>query len=257
MSIDLRKRAEESLIDLSKKATISLTKKGLNGVRARVALALDISGSMSDLFRKGVVQRTCERTLGLAMNFDDNQAADVFLFGVRDHAAGEIAKSNFYEFVDREIIRKYPLEPGTNYAGVIRRIIDFYFPKALRKSGKTGSFFGLGGKQNYTIDASAYRNQVPVYVIFVTDGNCFDDADTEEMIRLASELGLFFQFVGVGNERFAFLDKLDNLPGRFIDNANFFSVRSLDRMNDDELYDKLLGEFPSWINEARSKQLIQ
>lgn len=256
MSIDLRKRAEENLIDLSKKATISLAKKGLNGMKARVALALDISGSMNDLFRKGVVQRTCERTLGLAMNFDDNQAADVFLFGIKDYAVGEIAKSNFYEFVDREIVRKYQLEGGTNYAGVIRRMIDFYFPKALSQS-KSGSFFGLGGKKTYTVDASAYRNQEAVYVLFVTDGNCFDDAETEEMIRVASQLGLFFQFVGVGNERFAFLDKLDHLPGRFIDNANFFNVRSLDRMSDDELYDKLLNEFPSWINEARSKQLIK
>ncbi|WP_424767608.1 VWA domain-containing protein [Paenibacillus sp. sgz302251] len=57
-----------------------------------MGLALDISESKAQLFRNGIVQNTCEQTLGLAMNFDDNQAADVFLFGISDYAIGEIEK---------------------------------------------------------------------------------------------------------------------------------------------------------------------
>lgn len=257
MSIDLKKKAEEKLIDLSKKATISLTKKGLSDVTARVGLALDISGSMGQLYRSGMVQNTCERTLGLAMNFDDNGAADVFLFGIKDYAVGEIQSRNFFEFVEREVTSKYKLEPGTQYAGVIRRIVDFYFPGALIEKKTGGGFFGIGGKKELHLDASKYKKQEPVYILFVTDGNCSDSGDTEAVIQKASELGIFFQFVGVGNENFSFLKKLDDLKGRFIDNANFFAINNLARTSDEELYDKLLHEFPSWINEARSKQLIR
>lgn len=253
MSIDLRKKAEDRLINLSKKATISLTKKGLNGVTARVGLALDISASMTNLYNSGTVQAVTERTLALGMNFDDNQAADVFLYGVKDYTVGEVQQANFYEFVNREIYSKFQLEGGTRYAGVIRRIIDYYFPEAF--STKKSGFLGM--KTETVMDSSKYRHQEPVYIIFVTDGNCQDYKETEEVIALASQLGIFFQFVGVGNERFEFLRKLDDLGGRFVDNANFFQVSDITKLSDDELYDSLLTEFPSWLKEARSKSIIK
>ncbi|GAB6992087.1 VWA domain-containing protein [Paenibacillus pini] len=253
MSIDLQKRAEERLIDLSKKATISLSKRGLQGQTARVALALDISGSMTQLYRSGVVQEVCERTLGLGMNFDDNGAADVFLFGLKDYEIGEIKQENFYDFVNKQIYSKYDLENGTNYAGVMKRIVDYYFPGAL--STKKSGFLGLG-KKDVSIENSRYLKQEPVYVIFVTDGNCFDHEDTAEIISKSSQLGIFWQFVGVGDEKFKFLKEMDDLDGRFIDNANFFQVTSLSKIADEELYDRLLNEFPSWIQEAKAKSLI-
>jgi hypothetical protein len=253
MSIDLRKRAEENLIDLSKKATISLTKKGLNGETARVGLALDISASMEERYRKGTVQKVTERSLALGMNFDDNGAADVFLFGSNDYTVGEIKRENFYEFVNREIYSRYELEGSTRYSGVMIRIIEHYFPGAItyKKSG----FLGI--KKEMVIDSSKYQKQEPVYMMFVTDGNCHDGDETTEVITKAAELGIFFQFVGVGNEKFTFLKELDNLDGRFIDNANFFQVKDIDKTSDDDLYDSLLGEFPSWLKEARNKSLVK
>ncbi|OWA34336.1 copine-1 [Saccharibacillus sp. O16] len=252
MSIDLQKRAEENLINLSKKATISLSKKGLGSQRARVALALDISGSMTGLFSSGMVQAVCERTLGLGMNFDDNGAADVFLFGVQDYSIGEIGKENFYEFVNREIRPKYKLENGTNYAGVMQRIADHYYPGAL--SVRKG-LFGLG-RGKVSVHTPPPEEQ-PVYVIFVTDGNCFDADRAAELIRQTSHLGIFWQFVGVGRESFQFLKQLDDLDGRLIDNANFFQVNDLKKISDEELYDRLLGEFPDWLKLAKEKSLIK
>lgn len=252
MSIDLRKKAEENLISLSKTATISLDKRGLGNQRAKVALALDISGSMTGLFSNGIVQAVCERTLGLGMNFDDNGAADVFLFGVKDYEVGEIQKDNFYEFVSRQIRPNYPLENGTNYAGVMQRIADFYFPGAT--SVKKG-LFGLG-KGKVTVNATRVEEE-PVYVIFVTDGNCFDADRAAEIVRQTSRLGIFWQFVGVGRENFQFLKQLDDLDGRLIDNANFFQVNDLKKISDEELYDRLLGEFPDWLKAAKEKSLIK
>lgn len=257
MNIDLRKRAEEKLIDLSKKATISLTKKGLGGQRARVALCLDISGSMHGLYEKGTVQEVTEKLLALAMNFDDNGAADVFLFGIKDHEVGEIEKSNFYQFVNREIVSQYDLEYGTYYGGVMQRIANYYFPGAISTVTEKKGFLGFGSKKGIFADVSNYRNEEPVYVLFITDG---DNQDREAAIKVISEvskLGIFWQFVGVGDTRFDFLEELDHLDGRFLDNANFFQVPDLKKISDDVLYDRLLTEFPDWLKEAKDKQIIK
>ena len=55
---------------------------------------------------------------------------------------------------------------------------------------------------------------------------------------------------------FPFLHKLDELPGRLIDNAGFMAVNDIDTIKDAELYDRLLNEFPQWLVKAREKKLI-
>ena len=67
---------------------------------------------------------------------------------------------------------------------------------------------------------------------------------------------VFVQFVGIGKEDFPFLHKLDELPGRLIDNAGFMPVNDLNTLKDLELYDRLLNEFPQWLVKAREKNLL-
>ncbi|TKI55452.1 VWA domain-containing protein [Brevibacillus antibioticus] len=263
MSIDLKKKAEENFISLKKKADEAVSKVGLNGQTARVALAIDISGSMSALYRNGVVQRTVERLLALGVKFDDNRSIDIFLFGNNDYEVGELSERDFFNYVNDHIVRKYQLEGYTNYAGVMKRIAKKYYPQAFEGSATSGGFFGklFGGSQKFSIDQNAYKaryqDSEPVYVYFLTDGDNGDKSETELVIREASKLGIFWQFVGIGNERFQFLSKLDNLPGRFIDNANFFTCTDLNQISDEELFKRSLAEFPSYLTEARSKGLIK
>ena len=72
----------------------------------------------------------------------------------------------------------------------------------------------------------------------------------------ASRYPIFWQFVGIGNSRFSYLEELDEMQGRFIDNANFFSVNDLDIISDDELYKRLLSEYPDWITKAKQVGLF-
>jgi len=92
-----------------------------------------------------------------------------------------------------------------------------------------------------------------VYVIFITDGDNADHSATEKLIREYSSKGMFIQFVGIGSAGFNFLQKLDDMQGRTLDNVDFFSVRDIDSMDSKELYSKLLVEFPEWVNAAKSK----
>jgi hypothetical protein len=211
--------------------------KGIGNVKAQVVLALDISGSMSGLYHNGYVQQVLERIIPIAMQFDDNQSFELYLFSNGVKKADDVTLNNIIGFVQDRILRKY-FFGGTEYAPCIDKIVKDYVPTS-----------GLFVKKAKNVEA-------PVYVIFITDGNNEDHFEAEKALINASEHGIFFQFVGMGSARFSFLEKLDDLPGRFIDNANFFAVNDLTKISDQELYSKLLNEFPSWLQLATGKGII-
>ena len=76
-------------------------------------------------------------------------------------------------------------------------------------------------------------------------------------MKEASKYPVFWQFVGIGNDRFEYLEKLDDMGGRFMDNADFFQIRDIVSISDNELYTKLLTEYPSWLTEAKQKGIIR
>jgi len=223
--INLEKRVEREapqLVSLVKQAGVSLQKVGLSEHRAKVCLCLDISGSMGRLYKEGLVQRFAERILALGCKFDDDGEIDVFLFGKNVHHPAPMALSNCNTYVG-QAIQRHPLEGDTRYGAAMQAIRAFYFPDAA------------GGERTRPVAA-----ELPVYVMFVTDGGTSDQATTEKQLRWASNEPIFWQFMGIGKGRkskskflaafadsdFPFLEKLDELQGRLVDNANYFSVSS-------------------------------
>jgi hypothetical protein len=46
------------------------------------------------------------------------------------------------------------------------------------------------------------------------------------------------------------------MSGRLVDNADFFHVDDLGKITDEQLYERLLNEFPSWLKAARLKGIL-
>jgi stress response protein SCP2 len=242
--VDLAKK-DATLVNLAKKAAISLEKKGLLDHRAKVALCLDISVSMSGFYRSGAIATLIQRILALGLRFDDDGEIDVFLFGANAHDYGTVGAEDYRDFVPA-MQRRYPLEGGTNYGKVIALI-----------------------RRHYRRDLQA--GQQPVYVMFVTDGETQDRTESERQIRDASHEPIFWQFMALGQSKaqakgffrrllasdFQFLTYLDEMPGRLIDNANFFQVADPNEPSDEELYDLLMGEYPQWLAAARQQGLLR
>ena len=254
--VDLEKRLQQQapqLVSLVKSATVSLQKVGLQAHRAKVCLVLDISGSMGMLYRRGLVQQFAERILALGCKFDDDGDIDVFLFGRNVHHVDPMGLDNFAGFVQRTIDR-HPLEGDTRYGAALEAVRRFYFPD------------GQGGARS-----KPQRAELPVYVMFVTDGGTSDQALAERQVRWSSHEAIFWQFMGIGKGRksksrklasfadsdFPFLESLDELPGRLVDNANYFSVAAPDEYSDAELYDLLMTEYPDWLKAARGVGLLK
>ncbi|MFD0331233.1 VWA domain-containing protein [Streptacidiphilus monticola] len=268
----LADRGDHALLDLTKKAAISLEKHGLSEHTARVALCLDISGSMHTLYRSGKVQALVERVLALGLRFDDNGEVDVFLFGTGGHEAGSVGAGS-YQGWTQSMLQRNRLEPGTNYAAAMQLIRRHYF--------------GSDGPRH-----QPFADQQPVYVMFVTDGHTTSEQPTRQQVLSSSYEPLFWQFMGIGKSSrsvdapqaqqpaadagkggrfgrrfraaaanwgdgtFRFLEELDDLPGRFLDNADFFAVQDPANLSDEQLYDLMTAEYPNWLKQAHGRGLL-
>ena len=220
------------LVNLAKKATISLEKRQLQQLTAKVALVLDASGSMNRQYKQGRVQEVVNRLLPLAVSFDDDQALDCWAFARDPQYLGEIGLSNYDGFIDNAHggWRKWALGPRVNNeAEVMKAVTDFYQKDGL---------------------------DVPVYVLFISDGGVSDNRGITKVMTKAAKLPIFWQFVGLGGRGYGILKKLDDMTGRVIDNCNFFELDDLDDISEEALYENMLEEFPSWLKEAREIGLI-
>ncbi|WML38272.1 VWA domain-containing protein [Neobacillus sp. OS1-2] len=219
-------------IDLQKKSVkVVLEKKNLVKVTARVGLVLDITGSMRNFYKNGTVQKVVERILAMASLFDDDGVLDVWVYDNEFSRLKPVTERDFEGYVDRiiledELVHKF----GRNdEPPVMKDVLKKYL------------------EEDPSLD--------PAYIVFINDGGC--KKSIKPLIENSAKYPIFWQFVGIGNGNFDFLRKLDTLEGRVVDNANFLYIEEIDKISDDQLYNALLTEFPSWLEEAKQKGIVQ
>jgi len=220
--------SKSKVVDLSKKAETTIAEKKLTHVEASVLVVLDVSKSMHPLYHNGIMQNVIERLLALAIHFDDDQKIDAYVFGTTACELAPLTMDTVANYIEREVISKHKINQATKYATAIELI-----HKKYRDS-----------KQ-------------PVYVIFITDGDNSDKKETKSRMIDICKAPIFWQFVGIGKEEFKFLNRLDDLAGRAIDNAGFMHINDIDTIADEALYTQLLEEFPSWLNIVKQQGIIQ
>ena len=235
MSVNLSKEDTIKKINLAKEEvhTVRLSKKPLINQTVYGALVLDFSGSMRNLYKDGTVQSVIEKALPIAMEFDNDGEMEFWLFDDGFRRLPNITLENVYGYVEREIIGKYHMG-GTCYAPVMKDVLKQY----IKKTSK-----GLFRKA---------EEKLPEYVLFITDGNNSDKANTDSIIKEASKHPIFWQFVGIGNDDFQYLRKLDDMSGRYVDNADFFAVYNTENIT----YNRLFDEFPNWLMNEKVKQMF-
>lgn len=242
-------------LNLAKQVVLDLTKKaGIDGQVARVMLCIDRSGSMAGLYKDGTVQQVISRLVPIAMAFDDNQEMEVVVFDDEAQTVKSVTVGNLDNYV-KKVLNKLDFG-GTNYAPAIKEVMSLHGTPYSVGDQVVGFFKSLFGSKPNKVES--VKVDIPTYVIFITDGHNFDEKETERAMIKASEQGIFFQFVGIGGSRFPQLERLDTMEGRFIDNANFFSISTKDLVSlpDNQFYSKLLHEFPDWLKLAKNKNII-
>lgn len=229
--LNLTKEESNQLLNLRKDQLniLCLEKPELKGLTSRVGVVLDNSGSMRNLYKNGTVQAVLEKLFPLALQFDDNGEMELWIFDDEFHRLENITRDNYYGYISEKVFGKYHMG-CTNYAPVLKDIRKKYIKEEPAK--------------------------LPNYIIFITDGDNQDRAETTRTIREMSKDPIFLQFVGIGNDRFSYLELLDEMDGRYVDNANFFALPNLINIQDNELYKLLLKEYPQWLQYSEVKHMI-
>lgn len=218
--IDMSKSTESLnnvLIDMSKSSKIDMSKH-----TARVAVAMDYSGSMSNLFYNGSVQDVITRLLPIALRFDDNGELESWLFSDGFDRLDAVTINNYKNYVRKVMMKSGMSMGGTCYAPVLRDMITYY--KDVEPSS------------------------IPSFIIFITDGDNWDTSETNDIIKELSNYNIFVQFIGIGDAQFNYLRSLDDMKGRKNDNTGFTAVRDMNKMSDEELYTEILRQYKDWLN---------
>lgn len=224
-------RVPAGLVSLVKTASVSLTKQGLADQRAAVYLVLDHSGSMKRYYSNGSVQHLAEQALGLSANLDDDGTVPVIYFGT--HA--EPAHDHYVRLDNYQgaISRGHRLVPwgSTNYVAAIEAVIVEH-----QASGATD----------------------PALVIFQTDGEPDDQLATEWALCDAARLPIYWAFVGFGPARaMTFLQTVDTLTGRLVDNTGFFHAADPKAVTDADLYDGITRGYAAWLRDATAAGIVR
>lgn len=217
------------LIDLTKKVTVTLEKKNLQNVIAKVVVVLDRSGSMYRQYREGDVQRAMNKLLPIALMFDDDGELDAWAFAQKSIHLSSINLDNINDYLinEKDGWNRWDIGGVNNEPVVMEDIIDMY-----------------------------EKSNEPVYIIFISDGGIYKKGPIKKLLIKSSSKPIFWQFVGIGGSDYGILEELDTMKKRVVDNADFFAIDNIDALSDEELYEKLLNEFPKWLKEAKDKNII-
>ncbi|MFE1595517.1 VWA domain-containing protein [Nocardia sp. NPDC058705] len=220
--LDMRKReVAKVLID-----------KSAFGTRARVVLVIDKTGSMQKMYNVGTVHRVVERMVPVATQLDDDGTLEAYLYALTYAKLPDITVASAEQWAKTHLHLK-----GT-HAGI--------------------DYDAIGGRNDELPIMRAIIDTLtePTLVLFFTDGGFAKKREIAALMREAAHLPAFWQFIGLGKANFGVLRTLDELDGRIVDNAGFFALDDIDKVDDAELYRLLLSEFPDWLRAARTAGIV-
>lgn len=227
----LQKEAPQ-LLSLAKKLSTTLENKNLEEEYVKVSLVMDASGSMAFAYAEGKVQAVLDRMVLLAASMDDDGELETWFYA-----------SKFAKYPDISI-------------GNVASYLANYIKKSFMSVAK-----GLGINNNEPIvmrDVIKRYDGIkkPVLIIFITDGGIYKTNEIKDILIKTSNMPIFWQFVGLAGKDYGVLEELDSMKGRAVDNAGFFHVDDLTKIDDSELYNRLLSKFPIWLSDSKRKCIV-
>lgn len=247
LPVDMRKR-----LSLRKQqVAVSLRKHGLDRLTARVILVLDASGSMSALYSRGTVAGVTERMAAVAAQLDDDGEMQAWIFASNPARLPDLTIGELPEWLRLHV-----------RVGQISMFGRKKPQKGLVPGQADMRAVGIQNEEQKVIAevrdfVRAEPVPAPTLVLFFSDGGVYRNDEIERELRAAVEEPVFWQFIGLGRGQYGVLEQFDTMPGRRVDNVGFFAVDDIEQLSDQELYDRLLSEFPSWLRAARQAGILR
>lgn len=236
-AVDLTKLRDShpSLVKRAEKAGISLSKRGLDGVRAQAVMILDHSGSMYGDYANGTVQTMVERALGFALQIDVDGTVPVIPFDYGVRPTVEVTVDNYVGVVDREIWKKHEMG-STNLTDALQ-----------------------------TLKAMAKITDAPIFAIVICDGSPNSKGTATKVVCELAEYPVFLKFLAI--KPVDYLQELDDLPSgkgglfrrggvRLLDNVDAKFIPDPAGMSDLAFADAMTDEWDSWIKAATAAGIL-
>ncbi|WGH21969.1 hypothetical protein SEA_TROGGLEHUMPER_88 [Rhodococcus phage Trogglehumper] len=207
------------------KAGVSLSKRGLSGIRAEVVMLLDHSLSMHRDYENGTVQTLVERALGFALQVDGDGVVPVVRFDSRVWPQVDVTLANYADIASSHLYHRNNMG-STNLAGALGEALE-----------------------------AAKTTERPLFVIVITDGQPDNaDAATKKVVELA-KYPVFLKFLAI--QRVGYLETLDDMGGRLVDNADAKFIDDPAGMTDLAFAEAMTDEWDTWITAATTAGLLR
>jgi hypothetical protein len=230
-AVDLDAIKAAGHVELAKSAGtvgVSLRKRGLSGMRGRVIVVLDHSGSMAGDYRTGVVQTLLARTLAFGLQIDSDAAVEVIPFDYGVWPTSMMRLDN-YEQAAKAIWRPQAMG-STNLAAALDRVRD--------QAGDTPE---------------------PIVCVVITDGNPDDRNATTKVVCDLARYPVFLKFLALRSV--PYLTELDDLeqtrPGaRLLDNVDSKTIADPAGISDTAFAEAMTDEWDSWLIAAQAAGVL-
>lgn len=236
-AVDLTKLRDThpTLVKRAEKAGISLSKRGLDGIRAQAVVILDHSGSMFQDYASGTVQTLVERALGFALQIDADGTVPVIPFDHGVRPAIDVTVDNYAGVVDRDIWQRGGMG-STNLADALAALKDI-----------------------------AAKADAPIFAIVICDGSPNSKPATTKVVCELAEYPVFLKFLAI--KPVDYLQDLDDLPSgrtgvfrrgasRLLDNVDAKFIPDPAGMSDLAFADAMVDEWDTWITAARDAGVL-
>lgn len=230
MAISLEKTTQSVLDRLNKTAKKTLPP-------CDVALAIDVSGSMSRMYSDGTITETVQQLLAFANVVDPDKKLDVIGFSTQTKQFDDLPVTEF-DSVQKHIkaITSWSgAFGGTNYSQALTLACASPQQSPSPSTGFMSRLFGAKPTPQPIVEQ---KNKI---VFFITDGECFDEQQSRDVLMSVknTHTHVYFQFVWLGSDTpHPFLQSIaSDLP-----NAGVIAFRAIGQLSDDQIYDKILTE---------------
>lgn len=225
---DIEKKGHVSLSKEARTVGVSLQKRGLAGMRGRVVVVLDHSGSMHGDYNSGAVQTLLERTLGFGLQIDTDGEIEVIPFDSRVWPTTRVGVGNYQQAA--QSIWKPNKMGGTDLTAALK-----------------------------TVKNMAADTKEIIVCIVITDGEPNDSVSATEAVCELARYPVFLKFVGL--RRVAYLDYLDKLEdhkpnARLIDNVNSQTVSDPSTVTAERFAEQITEEWDGWLTAAAGAGVI-
>ena len=235
MAINLEKKVEQAKLVLSKKSDN-------REIRCEAGVMLDCSGSLEWAYRDGIIQDVTENVLAVAMNIDNDQKIDTWVFDDEARYVGEATPTNIENYVNTKVKAKCKWR-GTNYAPALIAITEKFLPVTLTTYILKPGFFNKLFRRKEAIATTTGGTDLPVIVFFFTDGDCYDETEASREIIKLKDTNIFIQFIGIGPGSFTLLKRF----ARENVNIGYVDLNSLSTLTDEDFMNTVISDkFVSW-----------